>query len=102
MVSAARFDIPLFRPGARKEVRDFWMGAEPTADLRAALKEGVINSRHRAGNARLVPRLPAFRTSSRLAPDRAWNAFKSFGSAALANRCRGCSERADCSEEQRA
>jgi hypothetical protein len=31
-------------PAAAKEIRAFWLGGEPSADLRAALKEGVINA----------------------------------------------------------
>jgi len=31
-------------PNAAKELRAFWTGGEPSADLRAALKEGVINA----------------------------------------------------------
>lgn len=31
-------------PAAAKELRAFWTGGEPSADLRAALKEGVINA----------------------------------------------------------
>lgn len=31
-------------PAAFREIRDFWQGKEPGADLRAALKEGVINA----------------------------------------------------------
>ncbi|EIQ00753.1 hypothetical protein OpiT1DRAFT_05309 [Opitutaceae bacterium TAV1] len=31
-------------PAAAKEIRAFWLGGEPSADLQAALKEGVINA----------------------------------------------------------
>ena len=33
-----------YLPGAAKELRAFWQGGTPSADLRTALKEGVINA----------------------------------------------------------
>lgn len=49
-----------FMPEAAKEVRQFWMGGDPTDDLRAALKEGVINA-VTAQELGALQRLPQFR-----------------------------------------
>jgi hypothetical protein len=68
-------------PEAAREIRAFWLGGEPSADLRAALKDGVINAITAQEMGGLV-RLRAFKEFETTA-DKVRNAIKRRGSSAL-------------------
>jgi hypothetical protein len=68
-------------PEAAREIRAFWLGGEPSADLRAALKDGVINSITAQEMSGLV-RLRAFKEFESTA-EKVWNTIKRRGSSAL-------------------
>ena len=65
-------------PEAAREIRAFWLGGEPSADLRAALKDGVINAPTAQEMGGLV-RLRAFKEFETTA-DKVQNAIKRRGS----------------------
>lgn len=73
-------------PRAARELREFWLGGEGTPELRAALKEGVINT-VTASEMGALSRTPSFREfetwSEQLAAE-----TKAFLSAPLANASR--------------
>jgi hypothetical protein len=65
-------------PAAAREIRAFWLGAEPSADLRAALKDGVINA-ITAQEMGGLSRLRAFNEFETTA-QKLWNGIKARGS----------------------
>ena len=65
-------------PNAAKELRAFWTGGEPSADLRAALKEGVITA-ITAQEMDTLTRLKAFE-AFQTRSQKAWDIFKRRGS----------------------
>ena len=70
-------------PAAAREIREFWRGGEPSADLRAALKDGVINAitAQEMGGLSRLRAFKDFETTS----ERIWNTIKTRGSNFLSN-----------------
>jgi hypothetical protein len=70
-----------YLPSSARELRDFWRGGEPSPDLRAAMKEGVINAitAQEMGGLTRLKAFEAFQTKA----ERAWDIFKRRGSSIL-------------------
>lgn len=70
-----------FMGAAAKEVRDFWRGGVPGDDLRAAVKEGVINAitAQEMNQLQRLPGFDAFQTTA----EKAWGQVKRRSSSAV-------------------
>ena len=73
-------------PTAAREIREFWLGGVPSADLRAALKDGVVNAvtAQELGGLSQLKQFEEFETTTQ----KIWLEIKAIGSAPLSNATR--------------